>query len=62
VLFEGLDSEPCRSDRVLCDLDEIAIERHTLFGLGRMLDRERTTLGTTQVVGELERDERAGLA
>src|SRR6185436_8322955 len=61
VLFEFFDGEPRRSDRVLCDLHKIAVERQALFGFGSVLDRERTALCTTQVVGELERDVLAGL-
>ena len=62
VLFEGLDGALRCIDRVLGDLHKIAVERQALFGLGSVLDRKCPALGTTQVVGELERDVLACLA
>jgi hypothetical protein len=47
---------------ILCDLDQVTVERHTLLGLGSMLDRQCPALGSAEVVGELERDVLVGLA
>ena len=62
VLLEFLDGEACGLDRVLGHLDEVAVERHALLGLGSVLDRERTPLRPAVVVGVRERDVAADVA